>query len=245
VNAEVTGAPGPGDDDLEELSELEARLDYEFDDTNLLERALIHRSFVTERADVEADNQRLEFLGDAVLGLAVADDLFHRDRQVDEGILSKRQARLVRRSALAEVARRLGLGEFLRLGKGEAQTGGRDRDSLLADAYEAVLAAIYLDGGVEAAKRVVGDLQESMIEEAVRARRPSDVKSRLQEVTQRDADVQPAYRIIDETGPEHDKTFVAEVRVEGEQFGTGQGSSKQRAERRAAEQALQTLDEES
>lgn len=244
MSADVTGATGPGRDHVDDYAELQAQLEYQFDDPSLLERALTHRSFLTEHAEVDADNQRLEFLGDAVLGLAVADDLFHRDREVDEGILSKRLARLVRRSALADVARELELGDYLRLGKGEAQTGGRSRESLLADAYEAVLAAVYLDGGFEAAKEVVRHLQERMIEEAVETQRPTDFKSRLQEVTQREANVQPAYQIIDETGPAHDKTFVAEVRIEGDRFGTGEGRSKQRAEQRAAEQALDRLEDE-
>lgn len=231
----------PGEDHLDDRSILEERLDYRFENDELLQRALTHRSYLTEHNNVQDDNQRLEYLGDAVLGLVVADVLFRRDREVNEGVLSKRQSRVVRKSALARVARSVDLGSFLRIGKGESLSGGRDRDSLLADAYEAVLAAIYLDGGFESAKQVVIELQSDILEEAIAARRPTDYKSRLQEWTQRRMSVQPDYEIIDESGPAHDKTFVAEVRVDGERLGAGQGSSKQRAEQRAASEALQRL----
>lgn len=231
----------PGDDHRRERGELEGRLDYEFDDEALLLRALTHRSYLTENEEVDEDNQRLEYLGDAVLGLAVADALFRRDREVDEGVLSKRQSQVVRRSTLARLARELHLGEFLRLGKGEVLSGGRDRDSLLADAYEAVLGAIYLDGGFDAARQVVLDLQSDVLEEAIRARGPTDHKSKLQELTQRERNIQPSYSIIEDRGPAHDKTFVAEVLIDGERRGVGEGRSKQRAEQRAAAEAVDAM----
>ncbi len=243
MSGEASEPSGPGQEHARDYERLEERLDYEFDDIELLRRALTHRSYLSEHDEVDEDNQRLEFLGDAVLGLSVADVLFRRDREVDEGVLSKRLARLVRRSALARVARGIGLGEFLRLGKGEVLSGGRERESVLADAYEALLAAIYLDGGFEAAHRLVGDLQEALIEEAVEAPEPTDYKSRLQERTQREDNIQPAYEIVDESGPAHDKTFVAEVRIAGDTRGVGRGRSKQRAEQRAASEALEQFDE--
>lgn len=241
---EVAAEGRPGDDHRADQAKLEARLGYEFDEGSLLERALTHRSYRTENEAVEEDYQRLEFLGDAVLGLAIADVLFRKDREVDEGVLSRRQSQLVRRSTLARVARELDLGAFLRLGKGEVLSGGRDRGSLLADTYEAVLGAIYLDGGFDAAREVVLELQSDVVEEAVRKRGPTDYKSMLQELTQRERNIQPSYSIVEDRGPAHDKTFVAEVRVDGEKYGVGEGRSKQRAEQRAASEAVDALSEE-
>ena len=234
----------PGDDHLRDRQLLESRLDYAFEDREMFVRALTHRSYLTEHPEVEHDNQRLEYLGDAVLGLVIADALFQHDDQVDEGVLSKRESRIVRKSALARVARDLGLGDFLRVGKGEVLSGGRDRASVLADAYEALLGAIYLDGGFGEAKRVVLRLQRDLLEEATTATRPSDFKSRLQEATQRRRNLQPVYEIIDESGPAHDKTFVAEVRVDDERLGVGRGRSKQRAEQEAAAEALEAVQSE-
>ena len=231
----------PGQDHRRELSELEAQFDYVFETRGLLERALTHRSYMTENEGVDRDNQRLEYLGDAVLGLIVAEALFRGDEEVDEGILSKRQSHVVRRSALARVGRQLDLGAFLRLGKGEVQSGGRQRESLLADAYEALLGAIYLDGGFGAVKRVVLQLQEDLLDEAFEARRPTDFKSRLQEFTQKELGRQPHYDIVDESGPAHDKTFIAEVSIDEACRGSGEGRSKQEAEQRAAGQALEAL----
>ncbi len=239
--AEVGDSETPGRDHRTDLGPLQQQLGYEFDDLQLLERALIHRSYRTEHASIERDNQRMEFLGDAVLGHAVADALFRRDREVDEGVLSKRQSQLVRKSALARIARTLELGDYLRLGKGEAMTGGRERASLLADAYEAVLAAIYLDDDFEAARRVVHDLHETDFEESTDTLRPSDFKSRLQEWTQEYLELQPTYTIVDETGPPHDRTFTARVALDDRERGRGRGPTKQQAEQRAAAEALEQL----
>jgi ribonuclease-3 len=236
--------PPPGRDHRTDLEPLQEALDYDFDDLQWLERALTHRSHRTEHEAVESDNQRMEFLGDAVLGHAVADALFRRDREVDEGVLSKRQSQLVRKSTLARIARELDLGDYLRLGKGEAMTGGRNRPSLLADAYEAVLAAIYLDSNFEAAKRVVHELHADDFEAATEQLRPGDYKSRLQEWTQQHLEIQPEYAIVDESGPPHDRTFTARVRLDQEDYGRGRGATKQEAEQRAAAEALERLEDE-
>lgn len=241
MSGEDPGNRPPGDDHRRAVEALEETLAYEFDDEGLLERALTHRSYRTEHEEIEEDNQRLEYLGDEVLGLAIADALFHRHREVDEGVLSKRQSQLVRRSALARIAREIELGAYLRMGKGEVQSGGRNRDSVLADAYEALVGAMYLDSSFDVAKEVVLTLHGDLLEEVVGAGGPTDYKSRLQEWTQQQRDVQPAYEIIDERGPPHDKTFVAEVRVEGQTVGAGSGRSKQRAEQQAAAEAIQVL----
>lgn len=232
----------PGDDHVRDLRALEETVGYDFDAESLLERALTHRSYRTEHEGVEEDNQRLEYLGDEVLGLAIADALFDRHTEVDEGVLSKRQSQVVRRSALARVAREMDLGSYLRMGKGEVLSGGRDRDSVLADAYEAVLGAVYLDGSFDAAQDVVLRLHGELLDEVVGDGGPTDYKSRLQELTQQRREVQPAYDIVDERGPPHDKTFVAEVLVEGETLGAGSGRSKQRAEQQAAAEAIDVLE---
>ena len=223
------------------LDGLEAKLGYSFGDRTLLERALTHRSFANEDEQAAGDNQRLEFLGDAVLGLIVANELFQRDREVQEGALSTRQAQMVCEPTLADLARDLDLGSYLRLGRGEATSGGRDKSSLLADAYEALLAAVYLDGGLQAAERVVISHLGDALSEVHETSAPTDYKSRLQTVIQREKAVQPEYRIIDESGPPHDMIFVAEVRVDGRPLGAGRGRSKKEAEQQAAEEALETL----
>lgn len=223
------------------FDELEERLGYHFADRSLLERALTHRSYANEVDETVGDNQRLEFLGDAVLGLVVAKELFVRDREVQEGALSTRQAQVVCEPSLAAAARDFELGSYLRLGRGEATSGGRDKNSLLADAYEALLAAIYLDGGLEAVAQVITAQLGDALKEVRETSAPTDFKSRLQTVVQRDQSVQPHYRIIDESGPPHDKVFVAEVRVAGRPLGAGSGRSKKEAEQQAAEEALASL----
>jgi ribonuclease-3 len=223
------------------LGELEARIGYTFDNRDLLTRAVTHRSFANEVSTEVSDNQRLEFLGDAVLGLVIATELFHRDREVDEGALSARQSQLVCEPALAEVARQLELGDYLRLGRGEALSGGRTKPSLLADAYEAVLAAVYLDGGAEAARAVISRLHSNALSGARETSAPNDFKSRLQTHVQSELNIQPRYEIIGESGPAHDKVFTARVVVDDEPLGQGEGGSKKSAEQEAARTALESL----
>lgn len=232
---------GADGESLPDVRGLEDSLGYAFDDPSILARALTHTSFRAEQPDVEADNQRLEYLGDAVVGFVVADALFRRYPEVDEGQLSKWRSRLVRRSALVEVAGRIGLSGHLRLGEAEERTGGRRRESVLADAYEAVLAAVYLDGGFERAREVVTDLHAEEIERAAEGG-AVDHKSRLQEISQAKYGRKPDYRIADDRGPAHDKTFVAEVAVSGEIRGRGVGGSKKEAEQAAAGEALEEIE---
>ncbi|MFP4599144.1 MAG: ribonuclease III [Persicimonas sp.] len=227
--------------ELAGLDAFEETIGYRFSERALLIRALTHRSYANETDEPVRDNQRLEFLGDAVLGLVVANELFDRDREVQEGALSTRQAQVVCEPTLADAARSIELGEHLRLGRGEATTGGRDKNSLLADAYEALLAAIYLDGGLEATREVIVAQLDEALSEVRQTSAPTDFKSRLQTVIQRDRSTQPEYRIVDESGPPHDMVFVAEVRVDGEPLGAGRGRSKKVAEQHAAQEALETL----
>lgn len=234
--ADLGSEVGSGD-----LTALEARLGYRFEERGLLVRALTHRSFANETEGEIRDNQRLEFLGDAVLGLVIATELFRRDADVDEGALSSRQSQLVCEAALSQVARQLELGAYLRLGRGEELSGGRQKASLLADAWEAVLAAVYLDGGLSAVEPVVRRLHEGALGEARRTSAPSDYKSRLQTRVQGELHVQPRYEIIGESGPAHAKVFKARVVIDGQPCGEGEGASKKSAEQQAAQRALEVL----
>ena len=217
---------------------LQDALGHRFTDPALLGWALTHRSIVAEGGEGN-DNERLEFLGDAVLQLVVTDYLFGTFGDHAEGQMAKVRASCVSRSALARVARAVDLGPALRLGRGEAGTGGADKDSILADAMEAVIAALYLDAGLEAARAAIIRWWEPML--VTRATDPGsrDFKTRLQEELAK-VNRRPMYRISDE-GPDHDKTFTAIVEVEGVALGTGVGGSKKAAQQAAAQVALDAL----
>lgn len=225
-----------------DLSLLESRCGYTFKNREYLERALTHPSYSNERRRKRKHNQRLEFLGDAVLGLLTASVLYDRDEFEDEGVLTRSLSALVCESALAKKARELELGYFLKLGKGEDSQGGRDRDSILCDAYEALLASIYVDGGFEAAKRVVLKLHRRDFDTLEQPNPPTpNFKGQLQSLIQAKYNVQPTYHIVYEQGPEHRKVFVAEVRVFEERLGQGEGRSKKQAEQAAAQEALENF----
>ncbi len=218
------------------LESFQERLGYAFGDPDLLHRALTHRSWCAEHAEFSS-NERLEFLGDAVLGVLVTDDIYRRYPDAGEGQLSRVRASVVCAAALADMARELGLGDVLLLGKGEAASGGRDRPSILADAMEAVIGAVYLDGGPRAAHALVAALVGPRLDDHVLA----DHKSRLHELVARDHAGTVRY-VLSEQGPEHDKTFHAEVRLGDECYGAGIGRSKKQAEQAAAAVALARLD---
>jgi ribonuclease-3 len=224
---------------------LELRLGYRFRDRALIERALTHKSFLNEnpRAGRE-DNERLEFLGDAVLDLAVGHLLMEAYPGRAEGELSKTRAQIVSEPGLAEVAGELGLGQWLFLGRGEEQTGGRRKPSLLADACEAVFAAIYLDAGFGEALDVVRRLFGARVTGGGGAG-AADFKTRLQERAQADLKLQPRYAVISTAGPDHDKTFEVAILLGDREYGRASGKSKKEAEQKAAEQALARLDGES
>lgn len=217
------------------------RLAYRFRSPSLLDDALTHKSYLNEAPDpARRDNERLEFLGDAVLDLVISEALLSRFPQAPEGTLSKLRARVVSEAALSQVARRLELGGALRLGRGEELTGGRDKPSLLADALEAVIAAIYTDGGIDAAREVV---LAAFAEPLDNLSRPevTDHKTELQEVCQRAFGGLPVYRVLGESGPDHHKEFEVELSIRGEVYGIGTGRSKKEAEQRAAQHALHKL----
>jgi ribonuclease III len=226
-----------------DLSAFEERVGHHFADAPLLERALTHRSRANEDASgATVDNESLEFLGDAVLGFIMADLLFRDFPQLDEGQKSKIKASLVSTATLGDLARELGLGQFLALGRGEEKTGGRNKQALLADGYEAVIAALYLDGGIEAAR---GFILREFGERLEDVRSPEfwgrDYKSALQEVVQARELPLPEYSVAAESGPDHRKIFHVEVRVKGDLMGSARGASKKAAEQEAARQALEQL----
>lgn len=229
--------PGPVADAARDR--LVQRIGWEVADPNLLQQSLSHRSWCAENPGT-ASNERLEFLGDAVLGLVVTVHLYSAYPSMPEGELAKVRASVVNSAALAEVATELGMGDALLLGKGEAQSGGREKPSILADATEAVIGAVYLDGGWDAAHRLVMDLLGERIELAAAGPGGHDYKTRLQELCAREFDQLPVYSVRDE-GPDHAKEFEAVVHVMGSARGTGRGRSKKQAEQAAAREAWEAL----
>ena len=225
------------------LEVLEQAIGYRFRQPELLQRALTHRSAVGEEASgVRADNEQLEYLGDAVLGMVVSEYLVGAFENWSEGQLSKSRARLVNAGSLCAAARRLGLGQYLRLGKGEEKTGGREKPALLADAFEALVAALYLDGGLSAAGDFVKRaLLETAIESEGSRLELSDHKSALQEFLQAKGMPSARYAVVHQAGPDHQKTFWMQVDVPGVVSATGTGANKKEAEQSAAAQALEKL----
>jgi ribonuclease-3 len=222
-----------------ELDALSDRLGYRFGDRSLLLRSMAHRSWCAETAG-EDPNERLEFLGDAVLGLIVTDHVFRTYPELPEGELAKVRASVVNSASLAEVAAELDIGPALLLGKGEDQSGGREKPSILADAMEAVIGAAYLDGGWDAAADLVMRLLGDRITEAAAGPGGQDYKTRLQELAARQFDQLPKYEVTDE-GPDHAKRFFATVHIDGLARGKGEGRSKKQAEQAAARVAWQNL----
>ena len=224
---------------------LQSSLGYRFQALALLEEALTHSSLVNEQKSASPQhNERLEFLGDAVLSLVMSEHLVSSLPQSSEGTLSKLKAQLVSEASLARVARRLGLGEHLKLGRGEDRSKGREKDSLLADALEAVLAAVHLDGGFDASQTVTRHIfAEELTNIAARQEQPGsgDYKTQFQEWCQKRHDALPRYATVRETGPDHQKLFEVELSIHGEVVGVGSGRSKKEAEQQAAKQALRQL----
>ena len=224
------------------LARLEAAINHRFASRRLLQHALTHRSYANERAGDVADNEVMEFLGDAVLGLVVSELLYRRSPELSEGKMSKLKAFLVSAEMLARRAEAIDLGSYLVLGRGEEKTAGRAKDSLLANAFEAVIAAVYLDAGLEAATDFVDRTIWPQLGASVPEDHPlSDYKSLLQERLQAQSGELPVYRVVAEQGPDHDKIFRVEVVVDGEPLTEGEGRTKKAAEQEAAESALAML----
>jgi ribonuclease-3 len=226
----------------EDIKDMIRKLGYEFKRTDLLEQAFRHSSYVNELGDTGVrDNERLEFLGDAVLDLAVSDLLMEVFQEAKEGDLSKFRASVVNERGLSQVAKKLGLGDFLLLGKGEELSGGREKPSILADTIEALLGALYLDAGFSKTKEIVHGLFLRYIEQLDSGGAIDDYKSLLQEFTQETYRSRPEYVLTDESGPAHEKSFKVAVRVNGDLVAAGEGRSKKEAEQRAAREAFRCL----
>ncbi len=232
------GAQGGARD--EQLGALQEKLGHGFRDVSLLERALTHSSRAHEDLDgVLRHNEPLEFLGDAILGFVVAELLHRRDPDGDEGRKTKARAALVSAEGLARRASALGIPELIRLGRGEEKTGGRRKATLWADAYEAIVAALYLDGGLEAARRFVE--RDVAVELDVAGLLARDFKSALQEALQGRGEPPPEYAVVEESGPAHRRRYVVECRVQGKTVGVGEGTSKKEAQQDAARRALEAV----
>ena len=224
----------------QDIKRREDRLQYHFNNQNYLINALTHSSFANESKNRSESNERLEFLGDSVLGVVVADYLFRNFPEVPEGELTKKRAALVCEQACCGFSKQLGVGDYLYLSHGEQNSGGRARSSILADAFEAIIAAIYLDGGMEEARKFIlrfvlpllkGHTQKSF----------KDYKTALQEIIQQNPEEHIHYVLIGETGPDHDKHFTVEVRLNSNVIGRGGGRSKKEAEQQAAREALSLM----
>lgn len=225
---------------IKDLSDLESKIGYEFKDKDLLKTALTHSSFASEhRMGYTANNERLEFMGDAYLDAVIAAEFFEIMKSAHEGSLSKLRAEVVCEASLSDAAEKIGIGDYLYLGKGEDACGGRSKPSILSDAVEAVIGAVYLDGGYERCRDITLRLLGDKIELAAAGRLSRDFKSALQEKIQKNINnPQIEYRTAGEEGPDHNKTFTVEVMLDGVILGRGRGSSKSRAEQAAAEDAM-------
>ena len=222
------------------IKDLEAAIGYRFKNITLLQNALTHSSYANERwHNSLKSNERLEFLGDSILGMVVAEYLYKTFPDRPEGELTRMRADMVCEKTLAAVAARIELGRHLMLGNGEEQSGGRSRDSILADAVESVIAASFLDGGMEAARKLIEKF--ILVEVPVKKLNNADYKTALQELVQQKKNQTLSYRLVGESGPDHDKRFDVEVSLNGCVIGIGSGSSKKRAEQMAAQDALEKL----
>ncbi len=222
------------------IKDLEAAIGYRFKNISLLQNALTHSSYANERwHNSLKSNERLEFLGDSILGMVVAEYLYKTFPDRPEGELTRMRADMVCEKTLASVAARIELGRHLMLGNGEEQSGGRSRDSILADAVESVIAASFLDGGMDAARNFIEKF--ILVEVPVKKLNNADYKTALQELVQQKKNQTLSYRLVGESGPDHDKHFEVEVSLNGSVIGVGTGSSKKRAEQMAAQAALENL----
>jgi len=227
---------------VHDSTELEKSLGYTFRSKKLLQEALTHKSYSHENPQIApVCNERLEFLGDSVLGFVIVEYLFLSKNQLSESVMSKTKSYLVQESVLSEIARSLSLGRYLMLGKGEEATGGRKKGSLLADAVEAILGAVYLDGGYRKVRKLILRLFKEKIDSVISSGDFHDFKSELQEKSQLLFSTIPEYRLIKQEGKEHDKTFTVAVYISGERLSTGCGRNKKQAETIAAREALSKL----
>lgn len=224
----------------ERLAAFEEKIGYSFKNKNLLHEALSHSSYANECKKGRNSNERLEFLGDSVLSIVISEHLFNHFKHLPEGDLTKIRASLVCEKALFEFSKQISLGEFILLGKGEENTGGRNRPSIVSDAFEAVIAAVFLDGGMEAAREyVLGFIPKDLDKNS--AKKLQDYKTILQEIIQRNPEEKVEYVLRSQSGPDHDRHFVVEVCLNTNIIGHGEGHSKKQAEQQAAKEALRLM----
>ncbi len=227
---------------LDNINKFEEIIGYKFENKDYILEALTHSSYSNENKEYEF-NERLEFLGDSVLSIVISDYLFKNERELPEGELTKLRANIVCEESLSDIAKEINLGHHMLLGKGEEATGGRERISILADAFEAVIAAIYLDGGFDSASEFILNYMKDIIHKSRKGKIFRDYKTHLQEVLQSKGHNNIWYKLIDEKGPDHNKRFIMQVGVNEEVLGTGEGKSKKEAEQLAARIALDILGE--
>ncbi len=226
-----------------DIEVFEKKINYQFNDKEKIKLAFTHSSYANEhRNTISENNERLEFLGDAVLDMIVSEYIYKKFPKMPEGELTKLRAGVVCEGSLAKIAREFDFGKYLLLGKGEECTGGRNRDSILADAFEAVIGAICLDGGIDAVGKYIMSFMEKAIDDMKINFRTLDCKTHLQEIIQKNSKNPIVYKIIDEKGPDHDKVFVAEVYHDNNTLGIGEGKSKKEAEQNAAYNALEKIE---
>jgi ribonuclease-3 len=230
--------PDPADHDFENS------LGYHFKNRELLREALTHSSFCHEHPEIKTHNERLEFLGDAVLGFIIVEYLFLYEGHLSEAVMAKTKSYIVKEAVLSDIAASLSLGKYLRLGKGEDSSGGRLKKSVLSDAVEAIIGAVYLDAGFQKTKEIVLNLFQEKIDSIIHSGEFQDFKTELQEQTQYFFNIIPEYRVIKQEGKEHRKIFTVEVYVSGKKYGTGTGKNKKEAETKAAREALGRLGKE-
>lgn len=229
-------------ENMSKLKELEKETGYTFKDPGNLVLALTHSSYANEKkAAGLKSNERLEFLGDSVLNIVTSDYIYRNYPELHEGEMTRTRAAVVCEASLMRCAERIRLGEYLFLGKGEENTGGRTRSSILSDAFEALIGAIYIDGGISAARRFILRYMEDIYQDIDRQNEFRDYKTMFQEIIQKQSDQKIHYRILDESGPDHDKTFTAQVLVGNEPYGEGTGRSKKEAEQNAAKDAINNM----
>lgn len=228
-------------DHMTDFASVQQKIGLEFNNEQLLETALTHRSFLNENKNSKVSNERLEFLGDSVLGVLVSTELYNLFPNHPEGKLTMLRSLLVKTKTLAEISKSLDLGNFLQMSKGEEKSGGRNNPSLLADTFEALLGAVYLDQGIEPAREFIKTHLFPLIPEIQKSSTLTDSKSALQEITQEKFKTSPTYKVLAESGPDHDKTFSVGAFMNEQQLAVGHGKSKQEAEQEAANLALQTL----
>ncbi len=239
---ELTMSMFPNQDEDNRLDELEKTIGYRFNDRKKLKMALTHSSYANERKNEGlSSNERLEFLGDSVLNIITSDHIYRNHPELPEGEMTKTRAVIVCESSLMKCAQKIKLGDYLYLGKGEENTGGRNRTSILSDAFEALIGAIYLDGGIDKAGQFILSAMEDIHRNIKSKNVFRDYKTQFQEIMQKQSEQQISYRIIDEKGPDHDKVFISELLVGNKPYGTGEGRTKKEAEQNAAKAAIESI----